>query len=168
MALNDVLSVSSTDQRLADQVATNRSHGDTHPREPIAIVGIGCRFPGGANSPESFWALLSTGTDATSDVPPDRWDIRTFYDPDPAKLGKLKAYHGGFLDQVDQFDAPFFGVSPREAACLDPQQRLLLEVTWEALGNAGIAPAPGRQPDRGVRRRVYARLHGAPVQRRLA
>src|SRR5829696_7891214 len=119
MASNDVTSTSFTDQHLADQTTNNHSlcHGNT--REPIAIVGIGCRFPGGANSPESFWSMICAGTDATRDVPPDRWDIRSFSDPDPAKPGKLKADHGGFLDQVDQFDAQFFGVSPREAACLD-------------------------------------------------
>ncbi|KAB8141147.1 type I polyketide synthase [Chloroflexia bacterium SDU3-3] len=109
-------------------------------REPIAIIGIGCRLPGGVVGPLSFWDLLASGQDATSDVPADRWDIRSFYDPDPAKPGKLKTFHGGFLDQVDRFDAPFFGISPREADCLDPQQRLLLEVSWEALEDAGLAP----------------------------
>lgn len=144
MGLNDVTSASFTDQHLADQITNDHILCDENTREPIAIVGIGCRFPGGANNPESFWGMLCAGTDATSDTPPDRWDIGSFYDPDPAKPGKLKTYHGGFLDQVDQFDAPFFGISPREAACLDPQQRLLLEVTWEALEDAGIAPrAPG-------------------------
>jgi acyl transferase domain-containing protein len=140
MASNDVTSISFTDQHLADQPTGDHSLCPGNTREPIAIVGIGCRFPGGANSPESFWDMMCAGTDATRDVPPDRWDIHSFYDPDPAKPGKLKTYHGGFLDQIDQFDAQFFGVSPREAACLDPQQRLLLEVTWEALEDAGIPP----------------------------
>jgi acyl transferase domain-containing protein len=140
MASNDDTSISFTDQHLADHTTDDHSLRHENTREPIAIVGIGCRFPGGANSPESFWGMLCAGTDATRDVPADRWDIRSFYDPDPAKPGKLKTYHGGFLDQVDQFDAHFFGVSPREAACLDPQQRLLLEVTWEALEDAGIPP----------------------------
>src|SRR3954464_14716427 len=111
MASNDVSSVSFTDPHPADQIANDRSLCHPNTREPIAIVGIGCRFPGGADSPQSFWGMICAGTDATSDVPQDRWDIGSFYDPDPAKPGKLKTYHGGFLDHVDQFDAQFFGVS---------------------------------------------------------
>jgi acyl transferase domain-containing protein/aryl carrier-like protein len=110
---------------------------DSEVREPIAIIGIGCRFPGGVNSPEEFWNLLCSGTDATREVPAVRWDTRKFYDPDPGKLGKMATFRGGYLEQVDQFDAQFFGISPREAAWLDPQQRLLLQVTWEALEDAG-------------------------------
>lgn len=107
-------------------------------REPIAIIGIGCRFPGGADNPDAFWALLANGVDAICDVPPDRWDLRRFYDPNPDKPGKTYARQGGFLKEpVDRFDAQFFGISPREAAKLDPQQRLLLEVVWEALEDAG-------------------------------
>lgn len=105
--------------------------------EPLAIVGIGCHFPGGAHTPNAFWDLLCAGVDATRDVPPDRWEIGKFYDPDPAKLGKMSTFHGGFLDRVDQFDAAFFGISPREAIWLDPQQRLLLRVAWEAFEDAG-------------------------------
>ncbi len=112
----------------------------TQQREPIAIVGIGCRFPGGATSPTAFWHMLCAGTDATRDVPPDRWDIDTFFDPDPARPGKVRVHRGGFLEQIDQFDAAFFGISPREADCLDPQQRLLLEIAWEAFEDAGILP----------------------------
>jgi hybrid polyketide synthase/nonribosomal peptide synthetase FtdB len=108
--------------------------------EPIAIVGIGCRFPGGANNPESFWKLLQEGIDATTDIPKDRWDIQTFYDPDKSKPGKAYTCHGGFLEKVDEFDAQFFGISPREAAYMDPQQRILLEIVWEALEDAGIIP----------------------------
>lgn len=108
--------------------------------EPIAIIGIGCRFPGGANNPESFWKLLEKGTDATQDVPKDRWDIQAFYDPDKSIPGKAYTFHGGFLEKTDEFDAHFFGISPREAAYLDPQQRVLLEIVWEALEDAGIAP----------------------------
>lgn len=110
------------------------------PPEPVAIIGIGCRLPGGVTDSRSFWELLLAGRDATSDVPADRWDIDTFYDPDPTRPGKVSVHRGGFLDQVDQFDAHFFGISPREAACLDPQQRLLLMTAWEALEDAGIAP----------------------------
>ncbi|HET9954840.1 MAG TPA: type I polyketide synthase, partial [Polyangiaceae bacterium] len=106
--------------------------------EPIAIVGIGCRFPGGAAGPRAFWKLLEQGVDATCPVPLERWDARALYDPDPNAPGKCYTQRGGFLDQVSGFEPEFFGISPREAAGLDPQQRLLLEVTWEALEDAGI------------------------------
>ena len=107
--------------------------------EPIAIVGIGCRFPG-ADGPEGFWRLLSGGADATSEVPADRWDVDAFYNPDPSVPGTAVTRRGGFLGQVDQFDFQFFGISPRESAQMDPQQRLLLEVAWEALEDAGQVP----------------------------
>ncbi len=107
--------------------------------EPIAIVGIGCRFPK-AKNPESFWQLLRNGVDAITEVPPERWDIDAFYDPQPATRGKMNTRWAGFLDQVDQFDPSFFGISPREAEHIDPQQRLALEVAWEAVENAGIVP----------------------------
>src|SRR3954454_23328056 len=109
--------------------------------EPLAIVGIGCRFPGGVESLEGFWESLRNGVDAITDVPADRWDSRRFSDPDPDKPGKTYMRQGGFVRQrIDEFDAHFFGISPREAAYLDPQQRLLLEITWEALEDAGMAP----------------------------
>ena len=104
--------------------------------EPIAIVGIGCRFPG-ANDPVAFWQLLRDGVDAITEVPAERFDLNAFYDPDPQAPGKISTRWGGFLDQVDRFDPHFFGISPREAARMDPQQRLLLEVAWEALEDAG-------------------------------
>lgn len=108
-------------------------------REPIAIIGIGCRFPGGASSPDKYWQLLLKGQDAIVDVPKDRWDIRRFYDPDPDKPGKSYVKQGGFLkERIDEFDPLFFGISPREAETMDPQQRLLLEVTWEAFEDAGL------------------------------
>lgn len=107
--------------------------------EPIALVGIGCRFPGGVHHAQSFWDLLKEGRDAVVDVPPDRWNLRRFYDPDAGKPGKMYVKQGGFLRQrIDQFDALFFGIAPREAECIDPQQRLLLETSWEALEDAGI------------------------------
>jgi acyl transferase domain-containing protein len=107
--------------------------------EPIAIVGLGCRFPG-ADGPAAFWRLLHDGVDAIREVPADRWDVDAYYDPDPATPGHTATRWGGFLDGVDRFDPQFFGISPREAAALDPQQRLLLEVAWEALEHAGTAP----------------------------
>ncbi|MCA9958477.1 MAG: type I polyketide synthase, partial [Anaerolineales bacterium] len=109
-------------------------------REPIAIVGIGCRFPGGAHDADSFWELLRDGVDTVGEVPADRWDVDAYYDPDPDAPGKMYTRWGAFLDQVDQFDPQFFGITPREAVSMDPQQRLLLEVTWEALENAAQAP----------------------------
>ena len=107
--------------------------------EPIAIIGMGCRFPGSDN-PEHFWDLLKNGRDAVGETPASRWNNDDFYDPDPDKPGKMSTRWGGFLDQVDQFDPEFFGISPREAAAMDPQQRLLLEVVWEALENAAQNP----------------------------
>ena len=106
--------------------------------EPIAIIGIGCRFPGGVDGPAAFWALLRDGVDAISEIPGDRWDIHSYYDADARKPGKMSTRWGGFLDGIDKFDALFFGISPREAAMMDPQQRLLLEVAWEALEHAGL------------------------------
>ncbi|NTU84562.1 MAG: polyketide synthase, partial [Chloroflexales bacterium] len=110
--------------------------------EPIAIVGMGCRFPGGVSSPQAFWRFLESGGDAIGEVPPSRWDIDAHYDPNQGAPGKMYVRTGAFLDQptVEQFDAPFFHMTAREAASLDPQQRLLLEVSWEALENAGVAP----------------------------
>ena len=108
--------------------------------EPIAIIGLGCRFPG-AENPEAFWQLLRNGNSAIARVPADRWDVDAYYDPKPGTLGKMYTRYGGFIDRVDGFDPEFFGISPREAERIDPQQRLLLEVTWEALENAGIAPS---------------------------
>ncbi|MDJ1172322.1 SDR family NAD(P)-dependent oxidoreductase [Roseofilum sp. BLCC_M154] len=105
--------------------------------EPIAIVGMACRFPGGANDPSKYWSLLHDGIDAITSVPGDRWDVSAYYDPDPEVPGKAYTKQGGFIEQVDQFDPLFFGIAPREAVSLDPQYRLLLEVTWEALENSG-------------------------------
>lgn len=108
--------------------------------EPIAIVGLGLRAPGGAGTPEVLWAQLRDGFDAITETPVERWDNGVLYDADPDAPGKVSTRFGGFLRDVEQFDAPFFGVSRREAESIDPQHRLLLEVTWEALERAGIAP----------------------------
>src|SRR5262245_13103859 len=105
--------------------------------EPIAIIGMGCRFPG-ADNPESFWRMLRDGIDAIGEIPTSRWDSDVYYDPDPHAAGKIATRCGGFLENIDLFDAQFFGISPREAVSLDPQQRLLLEVSWEALEHSGI------------------------------
>lgn len=109
-------------------------------REPLAIVGIGCHFPGGAHTPDSYWNLLCSEVDATRTVPETRWNAEKYYDPNPAKVGKMVTRRGGFLSEIDQFDPQFFGISPREANLVDPQQRLLLQTTWEALEDGGIAP----------------------------
>ena len=108
--------------------------------EPIAIIGIGCRIPGGVTNPDQFWQMLRDGISAVREVPADRWDVDALYDPNPDAAGKICAKRGGYLDEVDRFDASFFGIAPREAATMDPQQRLLLEVGWEALEHAGVAP----------------------------
>jgi acyl transferase domain-containing protein len=107
-------------------------------REPLAIVGIGCRLPGEADSAAGLWDLLCSETDATRVVPESRWNADRYHDPNPAKVGKIVTRRGGFLSEIDQFDPQFFGMSPREAHSLDPQQRLLLHVTWEALEDGGI------------------------------
>ncbi|MBF0318985.1 MAG: amino acid adenylation domain-containing protein [Nitrospirae bacterium] len=107
--------------------------------EPIAVIGIGCRFPGGADSPEKFWHILENGLDVTREVPPERWPSDAYYDPDPDAPGKSYTKRGGFLDEpVNEFDNAFFQISPDEARSMDPQQRILLEVTREALENAAI------------------------------
>jgi acyl transferase domain-containing protein/NADPH:quinone reductase-like Zn-dependent oxidoreductase/acyl carrier protein/ubiquinone/menaquinone biosynthesis C-methylase UbiE len=101
---------------------------------------MGCRLPGKVNTPSDLWDLLCNGIDPITEIPRDRWDLRSFYDPDPAKPGKVTSRWGGFVDQIDQFDADFFGISPREAARVDPQHRMLLEVAYEAMENAGEPP----------------------------
>jgi acyl transferase domain-containing protein/acyl-CoA synthetase (AMP-forming)/AMP-acid ligase II/acyl carrier protein len=117
--------------------------------EPIAIVGIGCRFAQ-ARGPRAFWRLLREGIDTITEVPGSRWDLAATFDSDPAAPGKMSSRWGGFLEAVDEFDAAHFGISPREAERMDPQQRLLLEVAWEALEDAGLAPGRVRSSATGV------------------
>jgi acyl transferase domain-containing protein/acyl carrier protein len=107
--------------------------------EPIAVVGLACRFPGGPDA-ETFWHALDAGRDLVTEIPADRWNIDEYYDPDPDAPGKMSTRWGGFIQGIDQFDPEFFGISPREASAMDPQQRILLEVAWEALENAGQGP----------------------------
>ncbi|MDB9527376.1 SDR family NAD(P)-dependent oxidoreductase [Oscillatoria sp. CS-180] len=118
--------------------------------EPIAIVGMACRFPGGANTLEAYWDLLRHGCDAITAIPDQRWNVAALYDPDADAPGKMYTRYGGFIDDVDQFDPQFFGISPREARSLDPQQRLLLEVSYTALENAGQPPFDLRGTRTGV------------------
>ncbi len=136
--------------------------------EPIAIVGLACRFPG-APDLQAFWRMLCDGVDATGPIPPDRWDAEAWYHPDPETPGTINTRRGAFLDRIDEFDPLFFGISPREAAEMDPQQRLMLELAWEALEDAGIPPRSLAGTRTGVFVGVVAhdyaearRTHGGP------
>ncbi|HEY5834147.1 type I polyketide synthase, partial [Streptomyces sp.] len=133
--------------------------------EPIAVVGLSCRLPGGAQDPEAYWRMLGDGVDATGEFPAERADARALYDPDPDAPGKAYTIRGGFLGRVDRFEPAVFGISPREALGMDPQQRLALEVAWEALERAGYAPdaldGSGTGVYLGVSTTDYVRLRQA-------
>ena len=141
---------------LAQQMRSENADRDYVRAEPIAVIGLSCRFPGGANSPELFWQLLASGIDAITEVPRDRWDIDALYDPAPNVPGKMSTRYGGFIDRVDEFDAAYFGIAPREAVRMDPQQRLLLEVAYEALDDAGQT----RERLAGTRAGVFIASYG--------
>ncbi len=125
---------------LAVELQRRLEQAESRVHEPIAIVGIGCRFPGYVRGSDAYWQMLKDGTDCVGEVPADRWDADEFYDPDPKAPGKMVTQCGGFIDDIDLFDAAFFGITPREATSLDPRYRILLEVVWEALEHAGQSP----------------------------
>lgn len=139
-----------SDDRVLAALREGRARLEQRIREPIAIVGIGCRFPGGVRGPADLRDLVFDEVDAVDEQPEGRWDVGSFYDANPEAPGKAYVTRGGFIDRVDTFDADFFGISPREAAAMDPQQRMLLEVAWEGLEHGGITAETVRRSRTGV------------------
>ncbi len=131
-------------------MTSNHQNNSNRNRHPLAIVGIGCRFPGDVVDVESFWDLLVNGRSGIVEVPENRWNREHYYHRNRSIPGKMVTKWGGFVDNLDQFDAQFWGISPREALRMDPQQRWLLEVAWEAIEDAGISPQRLRGTNTGV------------------
>ena len=151
-----LLAVKAMKQKLEDM--------QKHKSEPLAVIGMSCRLPGGVNSPEEFWQLLVDKKDAITDIPQDRWNLQDYFDEDPAEPGKLYVKQGGFVEGPYQFDPELFGLSRRESMSMDPQQRLLLELSWEAMERAGIAPRKAESRHNtglfiGMATNDYARFH---------
>ena len=155
--------------RKIDDLTTRLQIAEQASTEPIAVVGMGCRFPGGVNNPDQYWDLLTQGRSGIVGVPAQRWDAEAFYDPDPLTPGRMTTKWGGFVSDVAGFDADFFGITPREATAMDPQHRMLLEVSWEALEHAEINPASLRGRDVGVFTGVFANNYAGhgPVNKEL-